>query len=580
MKPKRIRIGELLVSHGVLAREQVETALASQKATGRKLGQTLVELGFISEDALLHFLAEQLQLPFVELRKATLSKEAVQSLREIHARRYRALVLQHDKRDALVAMADPTDVYAADEIARILGKPVRVAIVRESELIATIDRVYRKTEEISELASELHEELGDSDFSFGGNLEDGGEDAPVTKLLQSLFEDAVRAGASDVHIEPDEKVLRIRERIDGHLHEQLLDGTRVASALVLRLKLMAGLDIAEKRLPQDGRFHVRLAQREIDVRISTMPTAWGESVVMRLLDQSGGALGLDKMGMPPDLLARIQHLIHLTHGLLLVTGPTGSGKTTTLYAALRELNVPECKIITVEDPVEYRLPRIQQVQVHAKIQLTFASVLRAVLRQDPDIVMVGEMRDGETAQIGLRAALTGHLVLSTLHTNDAVASAIRLADMGVDGYLVASALRGVLAQRLLRRLCEHCREVSKPSIGERAWLAAQGPGPHQDATYHRGAGCSECRGTGYRGRAGVYELFEPDAPSADALRRGDHTAFERCARASAGYRPLSAAALDLARAGTTSLAEVLKVAEAGEGGAAPAASPAAPASGR
>ncbi len=568
MKPRRIRIGELLVAHGVLAREQVETALATQKATGRKLGQTLVELGYVTEDELLRFLSEQLQLPFLELRKTTLSLEAVQSLREIHARRYRALVLQHDKRDALIAMADPTDVYAADEVARLLGKPVRIAIVREAELMSTLDRVYRKTEEISELASELHDELGDSDLALGGNLEDGGEDAPVTKLLQSLFEDALRAGASDVHIEPDEKVLRIRQRVDGHLHEQLLDGTRVASALVLRLKLMAGLDIAEKRLPQDGRFHVRLAQREIDVRISTMPTAWGESVVMRLLDPSSSQLALERIGLPIAMLARLRHLIHLTHGLLLVTGPTGSGKTTTLYAALRELNVAERKIITVEDPVEYRLARIQQVQVHAKIQLTFANVLRAVLRQDPDVVMVGEMRDGDTAQIGLRAALTGHLVLSTLHTNDAIASAIRLADMGVDGYLVASALRGVLAQRLVRRICDHCREPAEPEIGERAWLAAQAPAELRGAAFQRGAGCSECRGTGYRGRAGVYELFEPDADAADALRRGDHTAFERSARASAGYRPLGLAALDLACAGITSLAEVLKVAEAGEGGGA------------
>jgi MSHA biogenesis protein MshE len=326
---------------------------------------------------------------------------------------------------------------------------------------------------------------------------------------------------------------------------------------------MSGLDIAEKRLPQDGRFHLRVADRPIDVRISTMPTAWGESVVMRLLDQSGDQLSLDQIGMPPEMLVRFRRLAQRPHGLLLVTGPTGSGKTTTLYAALRELNVAERKIVTVEDPVEYRLPRVQQVQVNPKIQLTFAGVLRSVLRHDPDVVMIGEMRDNETAQIGLRAALTGHLVLSTLHTNDAISSSIRLADMGVDGYLVASALRGIVAQRLVRRLCSNCREPASLSPGEHAWLASHSP-EDLGSQFQRGAGCSDCNRIGHRGRVGVYELLELDTDAADALRRGDHGEYERVARASRGFRSLTEAALDLARKGVTSLPEVLRVAEQGE----------------
>ncbi len=564
MRPRKIRIGELLVKHGVLTREQVESALVAQRENGRKLGQTLIDLGFLTEDDLLTFLSQQLEIPFLELRKTTLSEQAIGALREIHARRHRALVLENEGREALVAMADPTDVFAVEEIERLLGKTIRVAIVREAELLRTLDRVYRKTEEINAFATELHEELAESEVALGDTLEaEAGEEAPVAKLLHSLFEDAVRAGASDVHIEPEEKTLRIRQRVDGQLREQVIEGARVASALVLRLKLMSGLDIAEKRLPQDGRFNLRIANRPIDVRIATMPTAWGESVVMRLLDQSGDHLSLDQIGMSPEMLVRFRRLVQRPHGLLLVTGPTGSGKTTTLYAALRELNVAERKILTVEDPVEYRLPRVQQVQVNPKIQLTFAGVLRSVLRHDPDVVMIGEMRDNETAQIGLRAALTGHLVLSTLHTNDAIASSIRLADMGVDGYLVASALRGIVAQRLVRRLCVQCRTPVDASPGERAWLAAYAPA-RAGATFHRGAGCSDCGSSGHRGRVGVYELLELDADAAEALRRGEHGEYERIARASRGYRSLTDAALDLACEGVISLPEVLRVTEQGE----------------
>lgn len=340
---------------------------------------------------------------------------------------------------------------------------------------------------------------------------------------------------------------------------------RVNAALVLRLKLMAGLNISEKRLPQDGRFNVRVKGRSIDVRVSTMPVQYGESVVMRLLDQSQGMLNLESTGMPPELLARFRRMIQRPHGMILVTGPTGSGKTTTLYGALSELNRPEVKIITAEDPVEYRLPRVTQVQVNPKIGLEFSDVLRAALRQDPDVILVGEMRDSETVEIGLRAAMTGHLVLSTLHTNDSISSAMRLIDMGAEPFLVASSLLGVVAQRLVRRVCENCAEPYQPTEQERIWLESFELDPVDlEAGFVQGRGCYQCSNTGYKGRVGVYEMLEMNEAMLDALRRRDVARFTQAARQSPLYRPLGRCAMDYALRGITSLAEVARVAATSE----------------
>ncbi|MBP6781384.1 MAG: type II/IV secretion system protein, partial [Ottowia sp.] len=413
--------------------------------------------------------------------------------------------------------------------------------------------------EIAWIAGELEGELKDSDFDLSKLGADSNTEAPVVRLLQTLFEDAVQMKASDIHIEPDEGVVRIRQRIDGVLSEQVMKEARVASALVMRLKIMSGLDISEKRLPQDGRFNIRVKGHNIDVRVSTMPVQYGESVVMRLLDQTGGVSTLEASGMPPDMLVRFRRLLQRPFGLVLVTGPTGSGKTTTLYAGLAELNSPEKKIITVEDPVEYRLPRINQVQVNAKIDLSFARVLRAALRQDPDIVLIGEMRDQETAEIGLRAALTGHLVLSTLHTNDALTSAMRLIDMGVEPFLVATALNAVLAQRLIRRVCRNCAEEHEADMRQLPWLENLHGGSLAGRRFMRGRGCHQCHNSGYSGRIGVYELLELDEPLIAALRRGDPQGFAEAARQQPHYRPLAACALDYALEGLTSVDEVLKV---------------------
>jgi len=445
---KKIRLGDLLVQNEVITEDQLMTALSEQKKTGSKLGKALLDLGYIEEDSLLRFLSRQLGIPFIQLSHFQFDQQLIKLLSETYARRFRAIVLSDQDGQLLVGMSDPMDIFAYDELVRILKRPLKQAVVRESELLATLDRVYRRTDEIASIAGEVEDELSDDAFDLDQIAAEGDiSEAPIVRLLQSIFEDAVAVRASDIHIEPDEKVIRIRQRIDGILHEQVMKEKRVSAALVLRLKLMSGLNISEKRLPQDGRFNVRVKGRSIDVRLSTMPVTYGESVVMRLLDQTEGILNLEGTGMPPQILQRLRVLIHRPHGILLVTGPTGSGKTTTLYGALAELNSASSKIITAEDPIEYRLPRITQVQINAKIGLDFATILRSALRQDPDIVLVGEMRDQETVEIGLRAAMTGHFVLSTLHTNDSIASAMRLIDMGAEPYLVASALTGVLAQR-------------------------------------------------------------------------------------------------------------------------------------
>ncbi|PAV27311.1 MSHA biogenesis protein MshE [Tamilnaduibacter salinus] len=559
---KKIRIGDLLVQNEVITEDQLMKALSEQKNSGRKLGRTLIDLGYIEEDRLLNFLSQQLQIPFVQLRHFQFDMSLVKRLPEAQARRFRSIVLADQGGELLVGMADPMDIFAYDELVRILDQPVKQAVVRESELLSTLDLVYRRTDEIASLAEELEDELGDDAFDLAdlGGEEESGE-APVAKLLQTLFEDAIQARSSDIHIEPDESVVRIRQRVDGVLQEQVMKEKRINAAVVLRLKLMAGLNISEKRLPQDGRFNVRVRGRSIDVRVSTMPVQHGESVVMRLLDQSQGTLDLDTLGMPADLLSRFRRMSRKPHGMILVTGPTGSGKTTTLYGTLTELNRPEVKIITAEDPVEYRLSRITQVQVNPQIGLEFATVLRSALRQDPDVILVGEMRDQETVEIGLRAAMTGHLVLSTLHTNDSISSAMRLIDMGAEPYLVASSLLGVVAQRLIRRVCANCAAAYQPTDQEAVWLGSLGRRTDDlEGRFVQGQGCYQCSNTGYRGRIGVYELLEMNEPMLDALRRRDPSAFTRAARSSPSYRPLEQCALDYALDGITSLEEVARVA--------------------
>ena len=557
-RPEKLRLGDVLVQQRLISQEQLQQTLELQRQTGRKLGRLLIESGVITEELLANGLARQLRIPFVNLKTFPFRGDVVKLLAESAARRFRALVLEDKGDSLLVAMADPLDLFAFDELTRLLKRNIGIAAAPESHLALAFDRLYRRTEEISGLARALEKDLGDA-VDFGELTASAGiEGAPVVRLLQSMFEDATQVGASDVHIEPQEAGLQIRVRVDGVLQTQTQADKRIAGALAQRLKLMAGLDISEKRLPQDGRFSVRLRDQTLDVRLSTLPTSYGESVVMRLLSQGGGMRRLDRIGMPEAMLKRFREVLARSSGLVLVTGPTGSGKTTTLYAALAEINAAELKVITVEDPVEYRLAGITQVQVNEKIELTFARVLRATLRQDPDVILVGEMRDAETAEIGLRAAITGHLVLSTLHTRDAISTPFRLLDMGVPAFMVSTSLQAVIAQRLVRLNCDVCAEPQQPSAQELAWLSSLLQ-PGAEVQPKRGRGCSACNGTGYSGRQGVYELLEMDATLTQAATRSDPAAFMAAARERMKGQTLAFHALHLVRQGRTSLAEAMRI---------------------
>ncbi|TCS71884.1 MSHA biogenesis protein MshE [Sulfuritortus calidifontis] len=563
-RPEKIRLGDVLVAQKVISQAQLADALDRQRQSGRKLGRVLVENGYASEEQISMAIARQMNIPFVDLRRIQVKPDIVRLLPEQTARRFRAVVLENRDSGVLVAMADPTDIFAYDEIVRVLKKTVELAVVTESALGQFIDGVYRRTDEISELARSLSEELGSEAIDISQLASTGAaEDAPVVRLLQSIFEDALQVGASDIHIEPTDIRLQIRVRIDGVLHVSTEADRRIGPALIQRLKLMGEMDIAEKRLPQDGRFVVRVQQKQIDVRLSVIPVQYGESAVMRLL-AGGGEVTLENTGIPAETLERFQRLIHRPNGLVLVTGPTGSGKTTTLYGALSELNSPEVKILTVEDPVEYRLPGINQVQVAEKIDLTFARALRAFLRQDPDVILVGEMRDQETALIALRAALTGHLVLSTLHTNDAASAAARLMDMGAPPYLLASSLIGIMAQRLVRKLCPMCAEVMPLTPTERIWLKPELDKGLSAEGFKRGRGCPHCNFTGYKGRQGVFELLEIDATLAGLLNSGNTKLFYEAAKRKLAGRTLHDEAVRLAVEGVTSVAEAMRAAHQSE----------------
>ncbi|PNH85816.1 MSHA biogenesis protein MshE [Vibrio diazotrophicus] len=557
----RKRLGDLLVEEGIVTDEQLGQALSAQKNTGRKLGDSLIELGFLSEQQMLSFLSQQLAIPLIDLSRATVDIDAVQLLSEVHARRLRALVIGRSGDTLRVAMSDPADLFAQESLLNQLPQySFEFVIAPEKQLVDGFDRYYRRTKEIASFAEQLqaeHQVTEAFDFDIAN---DDSEEVTVVKLINSLFEDAIQVGASDIHIEPDSKLLRIRQRVDGILHETVLNEVGIASALVSRLKLMANLDISEKRLPQDGRFNIRAKGQSVDIRMSTMPVQYGESVVMRLLNQSSGIRELDKSGIPDELLLRFRRQLKRPHGMILVTGPTGSGKTTTLYGALSELNEVGKKIITAEDPVEYRLPRVNQVQVNSRIGLDFSTLLRTFLRQDPDIILIGEMRDQETVEIGLRAALTGHLVLSTLHTNDAVETALRLIDMGAPGYLVASAVRAVIAQRLVRKVCPDCKTHDELDEAQKQWLAVRFPNQVNSPFVH-GRGCQNCNLTGYKGRIGVFEMLELEHHMMDALRADDSIGFAKAARASENYKPLLASAMELAVKGIVSIDEVMALGE-------------------
>lgn len=555
------RLGDQLIERGLIDERDLEAALAEQKRSGQALGDALVQTGRITEHQLNEVLAENYGVPAVDPNEYWIDRDVAHQLPEEAARRFAAVILEEQPESFVVATADPGDVMALDEISRILPKPVEFRLAGRQELSDVINVVYGRSDELDSIADEISEEITSadeidlSDLTMGA----GRASAPAVRLLKTLLEDAVQRGVSDIHIEPDEKLLRIRSRKDGILHERMVRQGNIQNALVSLIKLMAGLNITERRLPQDGRFHTRVKGRSIDIRLSTLPQQHGESVVLRLLDQDSVVSSLEQTGMAPALLERFRRILNIPNGLILVTGPTGSGKSTTLYGALSELNSSEVKIITVEDPVEYGLERVTQVQVHEQIGLSFARVLRTALRQDPDIVMVGEIRDAETAEIALRASITGHRVLSTLHTNDAISSVNRLLDMGVEPFMLAAALRGIVAQRLLRRICPQCRHTRAPNDDEIAWLERQGVSEPASLRIHEGTGCVHCEQSGYSGRVGIFEFVDVTPTMADSLRHGDIGQFARQVRDNPLFEPMQNTALDNVRQGTTTVAEVIRV---------------------
>ncbi len=560
IKPRKTYIAEMLLGKNLITREQLDKAMEEQKKSDKKIGQILIDLGYIDETKLLHLVAEQLHIPYIDVKNYPLDPAIVKVLPEFYARHYRAIVLKHDENSYLVGMADPQDLFAHDEIQRQLNSNFSLALIREEDLVDVLDAIYRRADEISHFAETLSAQMKPDAQDIFANIQDlNAADIPVVNLIRSIFEDAVQVGASDIHIEPDKSVMHIRLRVDGVLQEQTLEDKNISQPLVQRIKLISGLNIAEKRLPQDGRFTITVKGKTFDIRVSTLPTQYGESLVMRLLNQSDALLQLDQVGMPEKILDYYKHAITSSYGLILFVGPTGSGKSTTLYSTLNTINSPDDKIITVEDPVEYRLPRINQVQVNPTIGLTFASILRSILRQDPDIIMIGEMRDQETMEIALRAAMTGHLVFATLHTNDTISAATRLLDMGAKGYLAASVLRVIVAQRLVREICDKCITDDPLTEAERIWLKSFGKHEFADVMFKHGKGCSHCHHTGYRGRHGVFELLPISEELADAMRVNNSSLFHHLASKQPLYRPLVLAGLDLAATGITTVQEVIRM---------------------
>ncbi|MBL8314583.1 MAG: Flp pilus assembly complex ATPase component TadA [Rubrivivax sp.] len=546
-------LGELLVEQGKLGARDLERALAARDELGQRLPEILLQLGLVSETDMALARSRLHGVPYVAPADLPETWPEVEGLRPAFLATHRVLPLARDGSTLSVALADPGDAFVLKALRLASGLDIQVSVAASTD----IDKALSERSAAAAVGEEGDESEVDAS-EFRENLKDLASEAPVIRLVNTLISRVVDLRASDIHLEPYDDGLHVRYRVDGALDNAEVLAPRQGAAVTSRIKLLAHLDIAERRLPQDGRIRTRVKGRELDLRVSTLPSVYGESVVMRVLDRNSALLNLDDMGMQPETLAQFRAMLARPHGILLVTGPTGAGKTTTLYAGLASLDALTNKIVTVEDPVEYQLPRIVQLQVQTQIGLTFAGALRSILRQDPDIIMIGEMRDGETAQIAVQAALTGHLVLSTLHTNNAASAVIRMRDMEVEPFLITSTVNGVIAQRLVRNLCPRCKEPYQP---EASWLQSTGMHRHlaPGAPLYRAVGCPECRGTGYRGRSGLYELLVVDDTLRRAIMEGaDATALQALAMR-AGMLPLHEDGLRAVARGVTTHEEVLRV---------------------
>ena len=579
LNPTRKRLGDYLVELGFITEEQLNVALREQKDKGGKLGSILIQLGILSEDILLAILGKQSGVSYVSLSEyGEIAEEAISAVPESIAKNQMLVPIKKEGNLLTIAIADPLNVFATDDLKLLTGCDIRMVVASDNEIKAAIEKHYGKKkkkqneEQFKETVNQININArnGVSEVQFVKDsifdVEEAVDGAPAVKLTNIILSDAVRKGASDIHIEPHETSISVRFRIDGVLQRQPTPPKKLQSALTSRLKVMGDMDISERRIPQDGRTKIQIEGRELDIRISTVPTVHGEKVVMRLLDPQGLQLDLTQLGFDQHELNTFQTNIHAANGMIFVTGPTGSGKTTTLYSALSILNEPDTNIMTIEDPVEYILPGINQVQAKPDIGLTFATGLRAFLRQDPDVIMVGEIRDKETGEIAGNAALTGHLVLATLHTNDAPSTIIRLLNMGIEPVLIAATLRMVIAQRLLRRICKNCKADYQISGTE---LAAVGVRMQMDGgakiKIFKGKGCDACHGSGYKGRVGVYEVMEVNEEMRQLIVEKAPPSAIRTAAAKTGVEPLREVALKKMMAGLTTIDEVVRVtvAEAG-----------------
>ena len=557
------RIGDVLVEQGWLSPEALEEGLEAQAENGERLGQVLVQQKKITEQELLNALALQLDLEVMEsIDDKELRFDLVEKLPIQYLKKHKIFPFQSEDGTLRIAVNDPLDLEVLDDLRILFGQnEIRPVLVPAREILSAINRTYGQANDTAEqLMQDLGEEADSqhlfTELEVGEDLLDETSEAPIIKLVNHIFSQAVKSQASDIHIEPYQKHLQVRFRLDGVLHNVLSPPRRLHAAIVSRIKVMARLDIAEKRLPQDGRTEVKIGERLVDVRVSCLPTAFGERVVLRLLEKSGKLLSMEEIGLTAAALAEMKRLLHLSHGIILVTGPTGSGKTTTLYAALSSINSPDKNILTIEDPIEYQLDGIGQMQVNPKINLTFASGLRSMVRQDPDVILVGEIRDRETADIAIHAALTGHLVFSTLHTNDSASAVTRLTDMGIEPFLVSTAVQAIIAQRLVRLLCPHCKEAYEPEEAQWAELRSsrEVAGP-----IFRADGCEKCLETGYRGRTGIYEfLLLSEAIKGLVLKTSDANQINKVARAE-GMANLREDGINKVTEGRTTISEVLRV---------------------
>jgi len=559
------RLGELLLREKLITAEQLEKAIDAQKEGGGRLGYNLTKLGFVSEDELTRFLSTQYGIPTVDLTTQDIDPDIIKLIPEEVVRKYHIMPIERTGSTLVIAMSDPSNIFAIDDIKFLTGYNVEPLVASDEAIKAAIDEYYESSDyglegvltDFEEEDMEVVQEEDDLDIS---DLKKATEEAPVVRLVNFILTDAIKKGASDIHIEPYEKLFRVRYRIDGVLHEVMKPPIKLKNAIASRIKIMSSLNIAERRLPQDGRIKLKLGKnREMDYRVSVLPTLFGEKVVMRLLDKSNLQLDMTKLGFEEDALKNFLDAIHQPWGMVLVTGPTGSGKTTTLYSALSDLNKTADNISTAEDPVEFNLMGINQVQMHEEIGLNFAAALRSFLRQDPDIIMVGEIRDYETAEIAIKAALTGHLVLSTLHTNDAPSTVNRLLNMGIEPFLVASSTNLILAQRLARKICAECREKIEIAPNVIADLAVDDKDSIKDMTFYTGKGCSVCNGTGFKGRIALYEVMPFTETLKELVLNGASSAEIKRAAIVEGMRTLRMSGLTKAGEGVTTLEEVLRV---------------------